>query len=595
MIAALAVEAHGFTPAAYAHAATAITAAGAWHVAAIGGGLAFLGWVAPGALDDELAIPCAALVGLGLWGLCGLVLGALGVFGAPGIALTAALLASGWLRRPRVRLPSLPAWFVVILAVALVPGLVRAMAPPTDIDEVYYHLAIPRLVLEQGSLVGGFFHPDGSRPLTLHLPFAMLLWTAGDSAVRLYTLGLGALLLVAVFGVARETGGLRAGLLAVLLLVGSWSFATELGLASSNLATALACLLAIRAALRSDARLLSLIAGIALSLKYTAAGVIAGAFLVAPIGIRARVLAGLGALAIVAPWWLRNVTEGLNPFFPFLGWSGLQGFQFQYLEKYGQGRDLLSLLRLPWNVIMSATPDRIQFLGQLHPAFLALVPVGLLLAIRGPTRRVAVASLVALALWAIGPQWIRYLLPALPLLAWIASSTAARHGLADLAIAVLLVVGAPSNLVRIAKNTTDALDVALGTESRDAFLNRKIPDWSAIAWANEHLPPDARVALMFEWSAYLVERDSVLASVEDHTPLRHYVLTHGDDTLSELRAAGVTHAIVGRVNFLRSTYSFLDPDTFARDFEGPEHTVDRLLLGQAELLFQDGGARVYAL
>jgi hypothetical protein len=379
------------------------------------------------------------------------------------------------------------------------------------------------------------------------------------------------------------------------LLLGSWSFAAELGLASSNLAAALAGLLALRAALRSDARLLAVLAGIALSIKYTAVGVVAGAFLVAPLALRARVLAALGAVAIVAPWWIRNAGEGLHPFFPFLGWAELPGFRFQYLEKYGQGRDVVSLLLLPWNAIMSASPERIQFLGRLHPAFLALVPIGLVLSIRGPLRRVALAALVATALWAIGPQWIRYLLPALPLLAWIGSAAAGVHRIADLAIGALLVVGAPASLAPLAKARTDELDVVLGAERRDEYLARKASDWPAIAWANDHLPPDARVALLFDWSPYLLERDSVLASVEDHTPLRYYVLTHGDRTLADLREQGVTHAIVGRVHFLRSSYSFVDADTFARDFEGPRATVDRLLLQEAELLFEDGGTRVYAL
>jgi hypothetical protein len=595
MIGAVAIQGHGFTEDALAHALEALAAAGAWHVAAIGAGKALLGWISPRALDDESAIPIAAVVGLGAWGLVGLALAAIGAMNGPGIAIAAALLSSGWLLRPRVRLPTIPAWFAVVLAAAMVPGLVHALAPATDIDEIYYQLAIPRFVLEHGTLVGGFLHPDGSRPLTLHLPFAMLLWTGGEGAVKAYALGLAAWLLVAVFVQARESGGSRQALVATFLLLGSWSFSAELGLASSNLATALACLLALRAALRSDARLLAVLAGIALSIKYTAVGVVAGAFLVAPLALRSRVLAALGAIAIVAPWWIRNAIEGLHPLFPFLGWAELPGFRFQYLEKYGQGRDLVSLLMLPWNAIMSASPERIQFLGRLHPAFLPLVPIGLVLSIRGPLRRTALAALVATALWAIGPQWIRYLLPALPLLAWIGGTAAGLHPIADLTILALLVVGAPASLAPLAKARTDELDVVLGAETRDEFLARNVSDWPAIAWANEHLPSEARVALVFDWSAFLLERDSVLASVEDHTPLRYYVLTHGDRTLADLRDQGVTHVIVRRVHFLRSKYTFVDADTFARDFEGPGATIDRLLLQEGELLFEDGGTRVYAL
>lgn len=573
----------------------------AWGIAALGAGGAVVARWAPRLLEDGRGLLHASVVGLGLWGLGGLALASGGWLDTTGMAALAALLSSGWLLRPPLRLPRLApdqGWILLAGGIVLVLALPAALAPATDTDELYYHLALPAEMLREHGLVGGLLRPDGNRPMALHLPYAMLLAIGGDSAPRLLHLALSLGLVLATAGLARAQFGPRAGSWAALLLAGSWSFAQEAGLASNNLPAALAVLAALDAARRGEARALALTAGTALAIKYTAGGAIAGVFLIAAMPWRARVLTGLAALALVSPWWLRNALEGQHPLFPFAGWPslGLVDFAFQFPEKYGAGRDLASMLLLPYNAVMGAETDSFRFLGRLSPALLALLPAALL-ALRGAeARRLALAAACAGAFWALGPHWLRYLLPGLPLLvlALVAGADSLPR-IARIGLGTCFLLGVPANLGPLLERAADRLPAATGRESRDEFLARNLETWPVYAWANTHLPNEARVALLFHWGAALIERPTLLASVEDHIPTRYFLLQHGEDSLRALTRAGATHAIVTRVRFAKRLYPFLDEATFNASFKAPEELLERLLLNEATLVYEHRRTAVYRL
>jgi hypothetical protein len=573
----------------------------AWTVAALGAGGAVLRRWAPALLEDERGVAHALVVGVLLWSLGALGVASLGLLGRPALLVLGLALSAGWLTRPRLRWPRpSPAVWLALIAVG-VPGLIESMAPPTDTDALYYHLALPLKMLDHGGLVGGILDPSGHRPLVLHLPLASLLAFGGEAAPRLFhlVLGLGVVTFTAQIGERRL--GEDAGAAAALLLAGSWSFVHGAGVVGSETLAALAVLAALDAGLRGSSRGLALAAGVALSVKYTTAGAIVGVFLVAAVPWAARVVAGVGALALLVPWWSRNLIAGQHPLFPFAGWPPV--LPFQYLEKYGAGRGVVDFLLLPWRVVASADTTSFRFLGKLTPALLALAPAAIPAWIRkGDARRVAVAALVGAIAWALGPQLLRYLVPTLPVLALAVGAGAVtllqggpvgRVGLAAVLAAGL--AGVPSNLGPIARSAGDRVLAATGIESRDAFLDRQLPGWAATRWANEHLPPDARVALLFSWQGYLLEREAVMGSVEDHVPVRHWILQNGPDSLSALRAAGVTHILVRKQRFLRKSYPFVNDEDFQRLFRAPVEALDELLLMEATLLMEADGARVYRL
>lgn len=572
----------------------------AWGWAALGAGAALLRRRAPGLLDGPLGLLHAAVAGLLLWGLGALALAALGLLALPGLAALWALLALGWATRPGLRWPR--PGILALGALVLFPGLLDALAPPIDTDELYYQLALPREMLRAHGLVGGLLRPDGNRPMILHLPYAALMATGGLSAPRLLHLALAGGLLGATVAMGRRWLGRGAGEAAALLMVGSWSFLQETGLAANNLPTALAVLAALDAGLAGSTLGLLLASGLALSLKYTAAGPLLGIFLVAALPWRARALAGLGALLVVSPWWLRNALMGLHPLFPFAGWPRIEDMnvRFQYLDKYGAGRDWRATLLLPWNAVMTAEIGDFRFLGRLNPALLALAPGALWAARAGLARKVALVAAIGALAWAAGPQWLRHLLPTLPVLALALGAAVGESGpfsgrAARAAMLAVGLVGLPANLGPLLSRVADRWPAATGQESSASFLSRDLESWPAVSWCNEHLPADARVALLFDWDNALMERATVLGSVEDHVPVRYLLLRDGDAFLERLAAAGVTHLVVGRVHFLHKVYPFLDDATFEAELQEPAERLDALLLRQATLIFQEGRVRVYRL
>lgn len=419
-------------------------------------------------------------------------------------------------------------------------------------------------------------------------------------APRLLHLVLGVLLVLRVEALVRRLGG--SGGVAVLALAGSYTVARELGLAYNNLPVALGVLLALEAALAGKVWRMALFGAVALQIKYTAAPALAGvwlAYLLRGGRLKWAVPSGLVAVATLVPWWIRNAASGLHPLFPYTGWPAQDRFEFAYIERYGMGREALDFLLLPWNATVHAQTDNYVFLGRISPLFLVAALPAVAALVRAGRRSelvaVAVTAGVGCMGWALGPHWLRYLLPTLPVLAvFIGAGTRVlpRWGVA--ALGLVGVLGLPANLGPWLQRLTPAIPVALGAPA-EAFLEDRVPGYTAARYCAEHLPPDARVALLFAWPGYYVDRDYVLSSVEDHVPARHLLYTHGDDTLQALRDQGVTHVLAGRVNFIHKSYPFLSEQAFVEQFVQPEAQLEALLLAEGRLVFQDGRHGVWSL
>ncbi len=163
------------------------------------------------------------------------------------------------------------------------------------------------------------------------------------------------------------------------------------------------------------------------------------------------------------------------------------------------------------------------------------------------------------------------------------------------AVAACWILGLPANLGPAWSDAFRRLPAASGATPADTYYEASHGPWPAVRWANTHLPEDAVVALFFDWSGGLLERPFHLGSVEDHVPSRHWLKTHGDQSLVALQARGVSHVMVRRVRFLTKAYPFLSPETLQADFNGPVADLDELLLQGATLIFEENGSRIYRI
>lgn len=575
-----------------ARALQALIAVVIWVVAATGLGGAVL---RSGSWEGALAL------GTGLLGTVLLPVAALGLLSPWTLAGAAVLASLGWLRKPTLTLPSRDPVLWALLLPVLALGVLQALAPPIDTDEIYQHLALPRQLLRHGGLVGGLLQPDGSRPLVLHLSYTGLLALGGEAAPKGFHLVLVLALLLRVHRLGERWLSTDAARFAVLLAVGSYTLLRELGLAHNNLPTALLCVLAFEAAMDRKGWQMALFAGLALATKYLAAPVVVGVFLVwlaRTRDVKGAAIWSVAALALVAPWWIRNAAEGLHPLFPYAGWPDGGQFEFAYIERYGMGRGWQDFLLLPWNATVHARTDNYQFLGRITPAALATLPAVIWVVIKGSWEQRALigAAVVCCIGWAIGPHWLRYLLPASPILVLAAASgfhVLPRWGRVGL-VGVWL-AGLPANWGPVLREVAPTVPVTLTGEGRQALLQERVPGYDAVRFASDELPDDAHVALLFAWPGYYLDRSYVVGSVEDHVPTRHLIHREGDQTLDALRALGVTHVVAGRVRFIHKAYPFLDEQTFDAQFVQSEAQLEAQLLAQGTLVFESGRYGVWRL
>ncbi len=488
--------------------------------------------------------------------------------GAVGIVL-----AAGWLRAPRITPPRVGTLALVVGAVLLLPAVVDALAPPTDTDELYYQLAIPRWILTHGALSGGVLHPDHSRPLPIQVVQAGLYAVGGLTAPRFWHLGISIALVLLVRDAAEARFGPGRGTLPALALLGSWSFVKEAGLSYNNVPVALWLLLATLAALDRRAAPAAWMAGLAFAAKFTAAPLVAGLALLVLIDTRKlpSPLAVAGVFVPVAPWLARNLARGDHPLFPFAGWPEAADFVFVYAEKYGVGHTALDALRLPLDLLFRAEPDSFVFLGRISLVW------GLLLFAapqwrRPDVRRLALLVAVGFVGWAVSAQLLRYLLPLAGIAALLLG--AVRPGFAPM---IALLVSLPANLAPAWTRAAARAAVVTGQEDADTFLTRDLPAWPAVRYVQAWVPPTDTVALLNCWPSYYIDQPYLLGSVEDHVPVRHWVFTHGTESVRALADLGVRWLVVGDTKYLRKSYRFLPETVWQTQLRAPQTTLETAL------------------
>jgi hypothetical protein len=226
--------------------------------------------------------------------------------------------------------------------------------------------------------------------------------------------------------------------------------------------------------------------------------------------------AGTAAL-VAAPWYLKNWVWFGNPVYPlYLGGPGWEAQRLDlymaYLGSFGVGRSLTDWLLLPWNIYarnaqFGAVMNQIDVPSLLFP-LLVLYPLR-----RGPRATTLLLGLAAgrSALWALGSQQTRFLLPVFPALAvatahvvdglvarrprrmpWHAFLPSLAVALAGLTLFYQVVV-----LAKYAPQLP-----AVGRESSRQFLRRIVRDYPAVDFLNRSLPPPARALQVGDGRAF---------------------------------------------------------------------------------------------
>ncbi|MDW8284051.1 MAG: glycosyltransferase family 39 protein [Myxococcales bacterium] len=528
----------------------------------------------------EAAVFSAAL-GLGLLSHALLLLGLLGLLRPVLLGLVPALaLLLGWRdlcgailrlrswRHDPVQQRHLRAGLVA--ALALVPLWLPTLLPPSGWDALSYHLPLARahLLAQRIAPVQTLRFPVF--PQLAELLYAALLAAGGETAAQQVPF-VSTVLVAAALGLwGLQARSWPVGLAAATLWLGSplvaWLGTQAYVDSTLALFVTLGTWAFFRFRQEQDERWLRLSAallGLAAATKYT------GLFFAGLFGLwllvdrrpgwPQRLLSfALLAAGLAAPWYVFVAWHTGNPLFPFLGErlgrgplsaEDLRGLMDD-LRRAGRGRDLLALLRLPWDLALHQGAFRAE--RALWPLPWLALP---LLAVAAPgnllLRRLLLVVSAYLLLWFTQAQQLRYLVPifgllclatALGLAPWVARLHRLHRAPAPLLGAVLLLPGWDEAL-----RPLRALGPPPATpEARQAYLLRREPRYAPLLELNRRHGRAYRVYALYGEDLIFWAEGTVVG--DWFGPARYARiearLHDGEALYQELRALGCDHFLL---------------------------------------------------
>lgn len=446
-----------------------------------------------------------------------------------------------------------------------------AMGPTLFYDSLVYHLALPDLYLRHGAMVATPMNAYAGIPGGVEMLYAWLLpWGGFGSPCQLLHLSLGVFTAAAIAAIGARLRRPAAGLWGAAIFLTTPMVMLASGRPGIELGWSWYLSLCMLALLSAEERprsmdLAAIFAGLALGTKYQAVLLLPAVVLYFFFAMeRAAALKASRrfvfiAVAVAAPWGLRNIAFYRNPVFPFAGgiFAPASAVDVPAFVSSAHGRALTSgeglreFLVHPWTYSMpqeSSEADNVVSIG-----FLALLPLAL--AFRkdwGISRLLLLGAL----LWVpinLFSGLARFSIPALvPLAVACGLTVASLEGFAANAAGIFLSVVMMLNLLYV-HSKADALlwRVLSGEIPVPTFLSHRrpiyfAPPYPAYAWMNEQLGKDARVLLVGEPRSFYLDRDNETSSPYAAQPIAEYAnaSNSGADLYNRLRSAGISHVYI---------------------------------------------------
>jgi hypothetical protein len=198
-----------------------------------------------------------------------------------------------------------------------------------------------------------------------------------------------------------------------------------------------------------------------------------------------------------------------------------------YVDSHGMGSDWKNMALLPWNITIRGKSGFEHFDAVITPLWLAFLPAFALARRKPPVLKWALLVCAVYFLsWSLSTHITRYLMPIFPLLSLICAYAVIelKERLADIsrnagtffAAALAIVCGMTwfsFSYFYPLRAPSEFGAVVWGSQSRDEFLAKIVPAYTAFQYINRHLPEDARFAFFWDNRGFFCERYQIGDSV----------------------------------------------------------------------------------
>lgn len=473
--------------------------------------------------------------------------------------------------------------FALALAAALMFVVVAAadLAPPTLIDDLIYHLSVPKIWARNGAVIP--IHWVG-------LPFSLEILCAQGMAMGSEYIFAGltnitfAVLLLASFVVIgrRFFGGAAVGITAFLFLFSVIYYILHLFSFSTDMKFLIFVLLAFHCFLawaeEKNIRWLLLCAamtGFSMGFRYH--GVVLAAFLaVVALSVMMSsgkdsitgIAASLAAFCVIVaatgfPWCVKNLIEMGNPVWPavigpFNFWGDADMSYFYKLAGdpnfpisfgyYGFGTSWDHLVKLPWKLTFAGG----NYEGYAFtPAYLAFIPFVFTACRRRKNWIPVFFALFYTAIWFRSMQQMKFLIPTFAILGLVAadgvysSAYFRKPFFKRLFLSLLLfpAIYSIKNYYASPGAFADKLPVVFRKELKDSYLSGILPYHNFVLAANKILPDDAYVFVPVDKRLFYFDRNYFIAEGNIQIAVDYRTMSDFSDLIERIRRLGITHMI----------------------------------------------------
>jgi len=491
-----------------------------------------------------------------------------------------------------------------------------SLAPPLAFDALTYHLAIPQEYLLEGRVT--------------YLP-EIIYWGMPEQTEMLFTLAM-------LFG-GIETGALLGWCIALLALVGTFSFANE-RLDTRAAWAAVVCLLAgetfssslawgyvewpsmlfgismlisldqwLTGKAPKSAVLAGIFTGMGLATKYTTgilliagAIVILSQFKVRNLGAtwKALMLFGVSAIIVMLPWLGKNFLATGNPFYPLVFPSGaMDQIRLDFFQKSFDTPTWFETLTIPWQATVWGVEGSTGFSASIGALLLGLSPLAGLhwrertLAEKAAIKTAAIVACSGFVTWMIANNLAGLLIqsrlyfaifPAWAVLGGAGFSSFSklktmgiRFGRIAAALTLLVFAFAVYE-VGVKTQKQGSLDVLLHLLTSDDYLAENLGWYAPAMQAVRELPPDARVLMLWEARSLACLPKCDPDEVIDRWYHDAHILKNTDAIIEEWKSKGYTHLL-----YYRAGADFVRLENTDDDTDYHWEVLDTLLASLPEI------------
>ena len=405
--------------------------------------------------------------------------------------------------------------------------LMGAMAPPTGHDSLSYRLAQVRIF----SSLHGFSYLPYTReslwPYLMESLFTGALSVGTDILIKLIAWMFGVISAFGVYVIARKYFGRRAGYIACAIFLLTPAIFTQMSFAYVDIPLALYSFVSFLCAFYffrdNNPRwviLSGIFCGFALSIKLVAIITILSVLTVFVYHIvkgrsyRRLYMRGVFLFCVFVflfsfIWYLRSYMIKGNPFYPFFGNVFGSGWSQGLENNIGSHFSFVRLIRLPWDLTMFSGASGGENCGIIYLLFLPIVLTFRRKKVIFRDFMIFIA-MYALLWFYIDPFVNRFLFPIfLPLSILIAGALktifknrGGFNGFVKIILSVMLFF----NFGILVYHNMDKVRVALGIQSKEAYLMETERTYGIAKKINEIVPDGATILMVNEIRSYYIER-----------------------------------------------------------------------------------------